>query len=164
MVMANLRNAAAVFIALFSHLSRWRVGSFPDPSKHAIQRHQPPKNGEARSLALSPSAVTVLRQWRRLLASRDLNAVKPGAWVFPFDSDLSRPRNPRSVSEMFTHRVTWALAALGEAKLPGLHLRGIRHRPDHPTPHDGQTRCTPARDGDLQLATGTDFYLATRHK
>jgi len=50
------------------------------------------KQGPCR--ALSPSAVTVLRQWRRLLASRDINAVKPAAWLFPFDADLSRPRNP----------------------------------------------------------------------
>jgi integrase len=104
------------------HIRRTLDTDDPDPS--AVK---PPKNGEARSLTLSPSAVVVLRQWRRLLASRDLNAVKPGAWVFPFDKDWSRPRNPQSVSEMFTRRVTWARAALGEDKLPTLHLHGIRH-------------------------------------
>jgi integrase len=101
-----------------------RTLDLEDPDPRATK---PPKNGEARSLALSASAVTVLRQWRRLLASRDINAVKPGAWVFPFDTDWSRPRNPQSVSEMFTRRVTWARAALGEDKLPELHLHGIRH-------------------------------------
>ena len=101
-----------------------RTLDLEDPDPRATK---PPKNGEARSLTLSPSAVTVLRQWRRLLASRDINAVKPGAWVFPFDTDWSRPRNPQSVSEMFTRRVTWARAALGEDKLPELHLHGIRH-------------------------------------
>jgi integrase len=62
----------------------------------------------ASSLSLSPPAVTVLRQRRRLLASRDINAVNPAAWVFPFDADWSRPRNPQSVSEMFTRRVSRA--------------------------------------------------------
>lgn len=101
-----------------------RTLDLEDPDPRATK---PPKNGEARSLALSASAVAVLRQWRRLLASRDLNAVKSGAWVFPFDKDWSRPRNPQSVSEMFTRRVTWARSALGEDKLPELHLHGIRH-------------------------------------
>ena len=101
-----------------------RTLDLEDPDPRATK---PPKNGEARSLTLSPSAVTVLRRWRRLLAARDINAVKPGAWVFPFDTDWSRPRNPQSVSEMFTRRVTWARAALGEDKLPELHLHGIRH-------------------------------------
>ena len=110
------------FKAAKLHIRRTLDLEDPDP-----RATKPPKNGEARSLALSASAVTVLRQWRRLLASRDINAVRPGAWVFPFDTDWSRPRNPQSVSEMFTRRVTWARAALGEDKLPELHLHGIRH-------------------------------------
>jgi integrase len=117
-----LRWSDVDFKAAKLHIRRTLDLEDPDP-----RATKPPKNGEARSLSLSGSAVTVLRQWRRLLASRDLNSVKPGAWVFPFDTDWSRPRNPQSVSEMFTRRVTWARAALGEDKLPALHLHGIRH-------------------------------------
>ncbi|KRQ31318.1 phage integrase [Mycobacteroides abscessus subsp. abscessus] len=87
-----------------------------------------PKNGKARSFGVSPSTVTVLKDWRRLLAARDLNLVRGDRWVFPMPGDWERHRNPASTSEMFTRRVEWAQAALGgEDVLPTIHLHEVRH-------------------------------------
>lgn len=87
-----------------------------------------PKNGKPRSFTVSPSTVITLREWRRLLASRDLNLIKSDRWVFPMPGQWDRHRNPQSTSEMFTRRVEWAQEALGgEDVLPTIHLHEVRH-------------------------------------
>lgn len=87
-----------------------------------------PKNGKPRGFTVSPSTVTVLKDWRRLLASRDLNLVRGDAWVFPMPGEWTRHRNPMSTSEMFTRRVAWAQTDLGGAEvLPTIHLHEVRH-------------------------------------
>lgn len=86
-----------------------------------------PKNGKARSFKVSASTVSTLREWRRLLASRDLNLVRGDRWVFPMPGEWERHRNPNSTSEMFTHRVGWAQADLGVEALPTIHLHELRH-------------------------------------
>lgn len=87
-----------------------------------------PKNGKSRSFTVSASTVTTLRDWRRLLASRDLNLVRGDRWVFPMPGQWERHRNPASTSEMFTRRVEWAQEALGgEDVLPTIHLHEVRH-------------------------------------
>lgn len=87
-----------------------------------------PKNGKARDFTVSASTVSVLKDWRRLLAARDLNLVRGGAWVFPMPGEWERHRNPASTSEMFTRRVKWAQKDLGgEEVLPTIHLHEVRH-------------------------------------
>lgn len=87
-----------------------------------------PKNGKARSFKVSPSTTASMREWRRLLASRDLNLVRGDRWVFPMPGQWDRHRNANSVSEMFTRRVAWAQEDLGGVDaLPTIHLHEIRH-------------------------------------
>lgn len=87
-----------------------------------------PKNGEPRHFTVSPSTVTVLKDWRRLLAARDLNLVRGDRWVFPMPGEWDRHRNPNSTSEMFTRRVEWAQEDLGgDDVLPTIHLHEVRH-------------------------------------
>lgn len=87
-----------------------------------------PKNGKSRSFGVSPSTITVLKEWRRLLASRDINLIKGDRWVFPMPGQWERHRNANSTSEMFTHRVEWAQKDLGgEDVLPTIHLHEVRH-------------------------------------
>ncbi|MCB1258460.1 MAG: site-specific integrase [Microthrixaceae bacterium] len=87
-----------------------------------------PKNGKARDFTVSASTVTALKEWRRLLASRDLNLVKGDRWVFPMPGEWERHRNPNSTSEMFTRRVEWAQSDLGgDEVLPTIHLHEVRH-------------------------------------
>ncbi|MDO3055612.1 phage integrase [Mycobacteroides abscessus subsp. massiliense] len=87
-----------------------------------------PKNGKARDFTVSPSTVSTLREWRRLLASRDLNLVRGDRWVFPMPGDWERHRNPQSTSEMFSRRVEWAQKDVGGADvLPTIHLHEVRH-------------------------------------
>jgi integrase len=87
-----------------------------------------PKNGKSRSFGVSPSTITVLKEWRRLLASRDINLIKGDRWVFPMPGQWERHRNANSTSEMFTHRVEWAQKDLGgEDALPTIHLHEVRH-------------------------------------
>ncbi|SLI53420.1 phage integrase [Mycobacteroides abscessus subsp. massiliense] len=87
-----------------------------------------PKNGKPRSFTVSPSTVTTLREWRRLLASRDINLIKSDRWVFPMPGQWERHRNPASTSEMFTRRVEWAQKDVGGADvLPTIHLHEVRH-------------------------------------
>lgn len=69
-----------------------------------------------------------MKEWRKLLAARDINLVRGDAWVFPMPGQWERHRNPQSVSEMFTRRVQWAQKALGGADvLPTIHLHEVRH-------------------------------------
>ncbi|WP_133051225.1 tyrosine-type recombinase/integrase [Mycobacteroides abscessus] len=87
-----------------------------------------PKNGKSRSFTVSPSTVTVLKDWRQLLAARDLNLVRGDRWVFAMPGEWERHRNPQSTSEMFTRRVEWAQKDLGGADvLPTIHLHEVRH-------------------------------------
>lgn len=87
-----------------------------------------PKNGKSRSFGVSPSTITVLKEWRRLLASRDINLIKSDRWVFPMPGQWDRHRNPQSTSEMFTRRVEWAQKDVGGADaLPTIHLHEVRH-------------------------------------
>ncbi len=87
-----------------------------------------PKNGKPRSFTVSASTVSTLREWRRLLASRDINLVRGDRWVFPMPGEWERHRNPASTSEMFTRRVEWAQADLGGVEvLPTIHLHEVRH-------------------------------------
>lgn len=87
-----------------------------------------PKNGKPRSFTVSPSTVTILKDWRRLLASRDLNLVRGDRWVFPMPGHWDRHRTPASTSQMFTRRVAWAQTDLGGAEvLPTIHLHEVRH-------------------------------------
>ncbi len=88
---------------------------------------KPPKNGKARDFTVSPSTVTVLKDWRRLLAARDLNLVRGDAWVFPMPGEWDRHRNANSTSEMFTFRVAKAQVDLGSDALPTIHLHEVRH-------------------------------------
>lgn len=88
---------------------------------------KPPKNGKARDFTVSPSTVTVLKDWRRLLAARDLNLVRGDAWVFPMPGEWDRHRNANSTSEMFTFRVGKAQDDLGVDALPTIHLHEVRH-------------------------------------
>lgn len=88
---------------------------------------KPPKNGKARDFTVSTSTVTVLKDWRRLLAARDLNLVRGDAWVFPMPDQWERHRNPNSTSEMFTFRVAKAQDNLGSDALPTIHLHEVRH-------------------------------------
>lgn len=89
---------------------------------------KPPKSGKPRSFKVSASTVTTLRDWRRLLAARDINMVRGDRWVFPMPGEWERHRNPNSTSEMFTHRVRWAQKDLGGSDvLPTIHLHELRH-------------------------------------
>ncbi|MBN7314163.1 tyrosine-type recombinase/integrase [Mycobacteroides abscessus] len=87
-----------------------------------------PKNNKTRSFAISESSTAALREWRRLLAARDINLVRPGTWVFPMEGKWDRHRNRASTSEMFTRRVQWAQKDVGgESVLPTIHLHEVRH-------------------------------------
>lgn len=87
-----------------------------------------PKNNQPRDFTVSASTITALKEWRRLLASRDLNLVKGDRWVFPMPGQWDRHRNPQSTSEMFTRRVEWAQRDLGgDDVLPTIHLHEVRH-------------------------------------
>lgn len=86
-----------------------------------------PKNDKARSFKVSPSTVAVLKEWRLLLAARDLNLVRGDRWVFPMPGQWERHRNANSTSEMFTRRVEWAQQDLGAEALPTIHLHELRH-------------------------------------
>lgn len=86
-----------------------------------------PKNNKTRSFTISESSASALRDWRRLLAARDINLVRPGAWVFPMEGEWEQHRNRASTSEMFTRRVQWAQRDLGVVVLPTIHLHEVRH-------------------------------------
>lgn len=87
-----------------------------------------PKNNKVRSFTISESSTAALREWRRLLAARDINLIRSGAWVFPMEGQWERHRNRASTSEMFTRRVQWAQKDLGgESVLPTIHLHEVRH-------------------------------------
>lgn len=87
-----------------------------------------PKNNKTRTFTISASAVATLKEWRQLLASRDINLVRADRWVFPMEGRWDRHRNRASVSEMFTRRVQWAQKDLGgEEVLPTIHLHEVRH-------------------------------------
>lgn len=88
---------------------------------------KPPKNGEPRDFEISDTAVNNLKAWKRLLAARDINLVRPGAWVFPMPDEWERHRNANSTSEMFTYRVGLAQKDLGADALPTIHLHELRH-------------------------------------
>ncbi|MBV0917259.1 site-specific integrase [Mycobacteroides chelonae] len=86
-----------------------------------------PKNGRSRSFKVSASTITTLKEWRQLLAARDINLVRGDAWVFPMPNEWERHRNPNSTSEMFTFRVGKAQDDLGLQALPTIHLHELRH-------------------------------------
>lgn len=86
-----------------------------------------PKSGKARSFKISAGTLVILRDWRRLLASRDISLVRGSAWMFPMPGHWERHRNPQSASTMFTFRVGRAREALGADKLPVIHLHEVRH-------------------------------------
>lgn len=87
-----------------------------------------PKNNKSRDFTISESSTAALRDWRQLLAARDINLVRSGAWVFPMEGKWDRHRNRASTSEMFTRRVQWAQKVLGGVDvLPTIHLHEVRH-------------------------------------
>ncbi|GAB5896970.1 MULTISPECIES: tyrosine-type recombinase/integrase [Mycobacteriaceae] len=86
-----------------------------------------PKNGHPRDFGVTPTLIATLKEWRRLLASRDINLVRGDRWVFPMPGAWDRHRNANSTSEMFTRRVEWAQKDLGADTLPSIHLHEVRH-------------------------------------
>ncbi|MHA0288227.1 tyrosine-type recombinase/integrase [Mycobacterium sp. C3-094] len=67
----------------------------------------------------------MLRRWRAERGSVALDFTRADAVVF--GTIDGTPRNPMSVSEMFTRRVAKARKALGTDALPVITLHGLRH-------------------------------------
>jgi integrase len=77
------------------------------------------------SPSIDAETVKVLKRWRPERGSAALDFTRADAVVF--SSLDGSPRNPTSVSMMFTRRVTKARKALGTDALPVITLRGLRH-------------------------------------
>jgi integrase len=83
------------------------------------------KSGRARVVDIDAETVKVLKQWKSERGSLSLEFARADAYVFgTLDGS---PRNPMSVSEMFTRRVAKASKALGADALPVITLHGLRH-------------------------------------
>ena len=82
------------------------------------------KSGRARVVDIDAETVKVLKAWKSLRGAV-LSLVRADAVVF--GTLDGTPRNPMSVSEMFTRRVAKARKALGTDALPVITLHGLRH-------------------------------------
>lgn len=74
---------------------------------------------------IDAETVKVLRRWRAERGSVALDFTRADAVVF--GTIAGTPRNPMSVSEMFTRRVAKARKAFGTDALPVITLHGLRH-------------------------------------
>lgn len=82
------------------------------------------RSGRARVVDIDSETVKVLKAWKAQ-RGQVLAFVRPDAVVIgTLDGG---PRNPMSVSEMFTRRVAKARKALGADALPTITLHGLRH-------------------------------------
>ena len=83
------------------------------------------KSGRARVVDIDAETVRVLKRWRAERGSLALDFTRADAVVF--GTLDGTPRNPMSVSQMFTRRVAKARKALGTDALPVITLHGLRH-------------------------------------
>ncbi|WP_083543583.1 tyrosine-type recombinase/integrase [Rhodococcus sp. 2G] len=83
------------------------------------------KTGRNRVVDIDDGTVEVLRSHRATRGSLSLGLARGEALVFGNDS--GEPRNVRSVSNSWGHRVGKAQAKLGADALPSLRLHGLRH-------------------------------------
>lgn len=83
------------------------------------------KTGRNRVVDLDERTVEVLRAHRGVRGSVSLTLARGEALVF--GNDAGEPRNVRSVSNSWTHRVRKAQAKLGADTVPTLRLHGLRH-------------------------------------
>ncbi|MDY6871293.1 MAG: tyrosine-type recombinase/integrase [Actinomycetota bacterium] len=83
------------------------------------------KSGRARVVDIDAETVRVLKRWRAERGSAALDFTRAEAVVF--GTLEGTPRNPMSVSEMFTRRVAKARKELGTEALPVITLHGLRH-------------------------------------
>jgi integrase len=83
------------------------------------------KSGKPRVVDLDPTAVAVLRAWRKERGSMALQLVRDDALVF---GDVEgQHRNPEHVSRQFVRDVARCRADLGADKLPVVRLHDLRH-------------------------------------
>jgi len=83
------------------------------------------KTGHVRVVDIDAETVKVLKAWRVQRASLSLDFSRADAVVFgTLDGS---PRNPMSLSQMFSRRVAKARKALGSEALPELTVQGLRH-------------------------------------
>lgn len=84
-----------------------------------------PKSDAARVVDIDAETVKVLKHYRSERSSLALDFTRAEAVVFgALDGS---PRNPMSLSEMFSRRVVKARTALGSDALPVITLHGLRH-------------------------------------
>lgn len=74
---------------------------------------------------IDAATVKVLKRWRAERGSLALEHTRGGALVFGTLDGL--PRNPVSVSPMFSRRIAKARMALGADALPAITLHSLRH-------------------------------------
>ncbi len=83
------------------------------------------KSGRARVVDIDTETAKLLKRWRSERAEIALDFTRAEAVVFgTLDGS---PRNPMSVSQMFSRRVAKARKALGADALPEITLHGLRH-------------------------------------
>jgi integrase len=83
------------------------------------------KSGRARVVDIDAETAKLLKRWRVERGSVALDFTRADAVVF--GTIDGTPRNPMSVSQMFTRRVAKARESLGTDALPLLTLHGLRH-------------------------------------
>ncbi|MDT2010318.1 site-specific integrase [Rhodococcus opacus] len=83
------------------------------------------KSGRSRNVDIDTDTVDVLKAHRAVRGSLSLSCARGDALVFGDDS--GEPRNVRSVSNSWKHRVGKAQGKLGVEAVPALKLHGLRH-------------------------------------
>ncbi|WP_072687800.1 tyrosine-type recombinase/integrase [Rhodococcus marinonascens] len=83
------------------------------------------KTGRTRVVDIDPATVDVLKAHRAVRGSLSLSLARGDALVF--GNDAGEPRNVRSVSNSWAHRVRKAQGKLGVEIVPTLKLHGLRH-------------------------------------
>ncbi|NLE78302.1 MAG: site-specific integrase [Rhodococcus sp.] len=83
------------------------------------------KTGRNRVVDIDEKTVEVLRSQRAVRGSVSLGMARADSLVF--GNDAGEPRNVRSVSNSWGHRVRKAQGKLGAEAVPSLRLHGLRH-------------------------------------
>ena len=115
------------------------------------------KSGRARVVDVDTETVKMLKRWRSERASLALDFTRADAVVFgTLDGS---PRNPISLSQMFSRRVAKARQALGFDALPEITLHGLRHTHATVLLEAGENpKVVQERLGHTTFATTMDIY------